>query len=61
LESYDELIVQNELEPEVKKVSEEFDKTTNDKNDTLLLNEIYKGTVDILITEDKKFIKKQNC
>lgn len=58
LESYTRLIVQNYLEPEVKKVAEEFDKTTNDKNDTLLLNEIYKGTVDILITEDQTIHQK---
>jgi predicted nucleic acid-binding protein len=58
LESYTLLIVQNDLEPEVKKVSEEFDKSTNDKNDTLLLNEVYKGTVDILITEDKGIHQK---
>jgi hypothetical protein len=39
-------------------VSEKFDTTDNDKVDTVLLNEVFVGRVDILITEDKKIHKK---
>lgn len=57
LDAYIELITTGELEPKVKEVSKD-DKNDNDKNDTLLLNEVYKGTVDYLITEDKNIHKK---
>ena len=36
----------------------EFDVTTNDKIDTLLLNELYSDRVDLLISEDKKIHQK---
>jgi predicted nucleic acid-binding protein len=47
------------LQEEVKTISEKIDINDNDKNDTLLLNEVFVGRVDILITEDKRFAKKQ--
>ncbi len=34
------------------------DATENDKNDTLLLNEVYSGRIDYLITEDRKLHEK---
>jgi predicted nucleic acid-binding protein len=35
------------------------DKSENDRNDTLLINELYSGRVDILITEDRGLIKRR--
>ncbi len=35
-----------------------LDKTINDSNDTLIINDLYCGRVDILITEDKMLIQK---
>jgi len=58
LESYTELITTEKLDDKVKEISFKYDKNENDKNDTLLLNEVYIGTVDCLITEDKKIHKK---
>jgi len=46
------------LQDEVKNVSDQFDTTDNDIVDTVLLNEVFVGRVDILITEDKKIHKK---
>lgn len=58
LDAYTELITTKNLEEKVYSVSQQFDKTENDKNDTFLLNEVYKGSVDYLITEDKKIHQK---
>lgn len=58
LDAYEVLITRSDLHPEVNKISQELDKTENDKNDTLLLNEVFIGSVDILITEDKKIHRK---
>lgn len=58
LDAYNELITIDKLEPEVESLSKKYDKNENDKNDTLLLNEVFRGTVDILITEDKKIHQK---
>ena len=46
------------LQEEVRKISEEMDVTENDTTDTLLLNEVFVGRVNILITEDKKIHRK---
>lgn len=46
------------LADEVRQISERLDNNQNDKNDTLILNELYQGRVDALITEDKKIIIK---
>jgi len=54
LESYEQILIQTPLQDTVKMISDEFDKNDNDKNDTILLNEVFVGRVDILITEDKK-------
>lgn len=60
IQSYEILKMVAPLKPQVISVSHEVDVTENDKNDTLLLNEVYSGRVDILISEDKKIhIKAQ--
>lgn len=58
LESYEIIDIPSPLQNEVKTVSRQFDMTENDKVDTILLNEIFVGRVDILITEDKKIHRK---
>jgi len=54
LSSYEQINIPTPLQQDVRKVSEEIDTNENDKNDTRLLNEVFVGRVDILITEDKK-------
>jgi hypothetical protein len=58
LESYNQLKVQSNLAPEVAQVAARHDVTENDRKDTLLLNELFIGHVDLLITEDKKIRRK---
>ena len=58
LDSYQVLKTVAPLHEEVKKISNKIDITDNDKNDTLLLNEVYCSRVDLLITEDKKIHQK---
>jgi predicted nucleic acid-binding protein len=60
LESYTKLVTKEQLDNEVKKITDKYDNNDNGKNDSLLLNEVYIGTVDCLITEDKKIHKKAN-
>lgn len=58
LESYEVIDIPSPLQDKVRNVSDQFDTTDNDKVDTVLLNEVFIGRVDILITEDKKIHKK---
>ncbi len=58
LDSYNVLQVQPTINSRVKSVSDAIDINDNDRSDTLLLNEIFIGTVDYLITEDKKIKRK---
>jgi len=58
LDSYEHIEIPSPLQAEVIAVSGKFDVNENDKNDTQLLNEIYVGRVDILISEDRKIHKK---
>ena len=58
LSSYELIDIPSPLQGEVKVVSDKMDVNQNDKNDTLLLNEVFVGRVDILISEDKKIHKK---
>ena len=58
LDSYNTLQVQPALNSRVKSVSDKIDINDNDRNDTLLLNELFVGKVDFLITEDKKIKTK---
>lgn len=56
--SYNILQSVSKLSTKVKEISDQFDKTENDKNDTIVLNELYIGRVDCLITEDKIIFEK---
>lgn len=58
LESYEIIDIPSPLQDKVQTVSRYLDTTENDKVDTILLNEIFVGRVDILITEDKKIHRK---
>jgi len=58
LDSYEQIEIPSPLQVEVKILSDKIDVNQNDKNDTLLLNEVFVGRVDILVTEDKKIRKK---
>jgi len=58
LDSYEKIEIPSPLQQEVKLISEKIDVNQNDLNDTQLLNEVYVGRVDILVTEDKKIHKK---
>lgn len=58
LNSYEQINFPAPLQEEVKKVSIEFDVNENDRNDTILLNEVFVGRIDILISQDKKIHKK---
>jgi len=58
LESYDILKTATPLANEVKSVSEKIDINENDRNDTILLNEVYCERIEFLITEDRKIHTK---
>ena len=58
IESYHRLPTQAPLKPEVVKVSEKYDVTENDENDTILVNEVFSDRVDFLISEDRKIHAK---
>jgi predicted nucleic acid-binding protein len=54
LQSYETLKTTTPLQKEVESVALKIDVTRNDENDTILLNEVFCGRVDFLITEDRK-------
>jgi len=58
LDSYHRLPTVAPVHPDVQTVSKKWDTTENDLNDTGLLNEVYAGRVDLLLTEDRKIHKK---
>lgn len=58
LESYEQLLTIAAMPEEIKQVSAKYDHNDNDRNDTQLLNEVYVGRVDLLISEDKKIHTK---
>ena len=58
LDSYNQLQAVAPLSPEVSAVCSPTDGTENDRRDTLLLNELHSGHVDLLITEDRGIHKK---
>ncbi|WCL51024.1 PIN domain-containing protein [Leptospira sp. GIMC2001] len=58
LESYQLLKTTTQLNSDVMMVSAKFDISENDRNDSILLNEVYTGRIDFLITEDKKIHTK---
>lgn len=58
LDSYHILKTEAPMATIVSRVSKEYDKNTNDINDTKLLNELVAERADILITEDRKIALK---
>lgn len=54
LDSYEQIKFPSPLQQEIKEVSDKFDVNQNDLNDSQLLNEVFVGRVDILISEDNK-------
>lgn len=58
IKSYNLLKHQAPLGEEILKVSKNIDNQDNDINDTQILNEVYEGRIDILISEDKKIHTK---
>jgi predicted nucleic acid-binding protein len=54
LESYETLKTIAPISEEVLAITSKIDKTSNDRSDTLLINEVFCGRVDFLISEDKK-------
>jgi hypothetical protein len=58
LDAYEEMRTTAPLAEIVSSTFTTIDKDDNDKIDTLLLNEVFQNRVDILITEDKKLIRK---
>ena len=58
LASYNILKTVAPMPDEVRRISAKLDKNQRDRNDTLIINELYSGRVDALITEDKKLVQK---
>jgi len=58
LANYNILRTKAPMSDKVHQISEQLDKNQNDLNDTLIINELYSGRVDALITEDKKLLDK---
>jgi predicted nucleic acid-binding protein len=58
LQSYSQLQTISPIDSIIQEILDKEDKTENDKNDTLLLNEVYNDRVDVLITEDKNIHRK---
>ncbi len=58
LKSYNLLRTLSPIDKTVQNILSNNDKSQNDKNDTLILNELYNNRVDILITEDKNIHRK---
>lgn len=58
IENYNVLKTIAPLSEPVKALSDKIDKSQNDINDTIILNELFRSRVDIIITEDKKLRQK---
>ncbi len=58
LANYNVLKTTAPLPEEVRNILEPIDKNQNDINDTIIINELYCGRVDALITEDKQLLNK---
>lgn len=58
LDAYQELKTQAPMAGQVAALAAATDKNENDRVDTALLNEVYQGRVDLLITEDKRLRRK---
>lgn len=60
LGSYNHMQTEAPVGQQVKSVSDKVDKNENDWNDTKILNEVFCGRIDALITEDRKIHYKAN-
>lgn len=58
ISSYRILRAPAKMASEVLTLSEAVDRTENDRNDSMILNEVFVGRADLLITEDRKILKK---
>jgi predicted nucleic acid-binding protein len=58
MESYERIKLSSRMDPQVQELSDKTDKDENDRNDSHLLNEVFVGRVDILITQDRKMHRK---
>lgn len=58
LDAYQDLKTQAPIAEPVAAIAAKTDKNENDRVDTALLNEVYQGRVDLLITEDKRLRRK---
>jgi predicted nucleic acid-binding protein len=58
MQSYNQLKTAAPLKEDVTKIAKKYDSNTHDANDTVLINEVASGRVDLLITEDTKIHKK---
>jgi hypothetical protein len=58
MKSYHWLPTVAPLRPEMQTISQKYDRTENDRNDTILINEVFSGRVDLLITEDRGLLAK---
>ena len=58
LGSYNVLKTKAPMSDTVRRILEPLDKNQNDLNDTIIINELYSGRVDALITEDKQLLNK---
>ncbi|MCJ7633050.1 hypothetical protein MUP77_11745 [Candidatus Bathyarchaeota archaeon] len=58
LENYNVLKTKAPMSDTVRRILEPLDKKQNDLNDTIIINELYCGRVDALITEDKRLLNK---
>lgn len=58
ISNYNILKTKAPLTDHVREISTRLDKNQNDLNDTQIINEVYSGRVDVLITEDKNLLNK---
>lgn len=58
LANYNVLKTKAPMAEAVRKVMEPLDKSQNDLNDTMIVNELYCGRVEAIITEDKQLLNK---
>jgi predicted nucleic acid-binding protein len=56
--SYRTLTAPGRMAPEIQSLSGTLDSTENDRNDSRILNEVFTGRVDLLITEDRGIFRK---
>jgi len=60
IQNYHQLKTLAPKPPEIEAIESKYDHSPNDRIDTLILNEVYGGRVDALITEDRKLHQKAN-